>query len=358
MFLLFSLLAYFATEPMVDHIFENLPEDSEDIFNLPYSVDFGNDGSLYMLDISTCRVHIWGPDRKYLKGFGDKGQGPGELQLPAKIVVTDSHIWIWGWDYRMSRFDLNGRFIDSNKTKDIMINFAVLSDNLLLVASKKTPEPRKTLAVFDLTNREGEVIKTLASFPNESYLTPRENTASGTVDTLSKAFPPELVIQKIADERWIYGFSQNSRMNIVNAKGEIVDSKLFKIPTQKPEDDDIKLVENLSYPTVGGRMVIKDLKSLKFDYNYNKAYYTHIQVSGDRIAFILTPLGGFGNYGSGYSRASYYVNDFKTGEVVGQGSYEYNEDSLVFYGNGRAVGFLLNDDSEYEIRELKLKGMP
>ncbi len=79
-------------------------ETSEKIVEIgrPRFMDMDDKENLYVLDVITRHVHIWDSRGKYLRSFGGKGEGPGELMLVnqegdllishGKIMVVDETI--------------------------------------------------------------------------------------------------------------------------------------------------------------------------------------------------------------------------------------------------------------------------
>jgi len=52
------------------------------------AVQAGAGGEIYVLDGKIGQVKIYGPDGRHLRTIGKKGQGPGELQSPSRMVLT------------------------------------------------------------------------------------------------------------------------------------------------------------------------------------------------------------------------------------------------------------------------------
>jgi len=52
------------------------------------AVQAGDDGEIFVLDDKTGQVKVYGPDGRHLRTFGRRGQGPGELQTPSRMVMT------------------------------------------------------------------------------------------------------------------------------------------------------------------------------------------------------------------------------------------------------------------------------
>jgi len=75
-------------------------EEGQDweVFSFVPSVAFDGAGNLYVVDRDNGRVLVFGPDGRYVRQIGKKGQGPGELGLPAGVTILS--------DGRVAIFDL------------------------------------------------------------------------------------------------------------------------------------------------------------------------------------------------------------------------------------------------------------
>jgi hypothetical protein len=328
-----------------------LPKDPDYFMSMPYDVAVAPQGKLFVLDTVNCKIHIWDKDGRYVKSFGEMGDGPGELKRPSAIEANEDQVFVYS-KRRIFRYDHDGNFIEANRGSS-MLKFAVLHNDLILGISKKFVGPTDIRGSFELVDGKGKSVKILKEFKNEAYLTRRE----GDNNTKAKAYGPEVCVQKGDNGKWYFGFSQNTTIFEVDRNGKITQERIYQIPTAKPSPEEVEIYKNLNWPDIqGGRTVLKDIKTLKFNYNYEKAYYTHFLVKGDKIAFISTPMSGIGNYGNGYHWGKYYVNDFHTGEVLSKGRYEFPQDSMVFFEDGHIIGLILNQEDRYEVKELALRG--
>jgi hypothetical protein len=329
-----------------------LPDDPDYFMSVPYAVAVAPQGRLFVLDTVNSKVHVWDEEGRFVKSFGETGDGPGEFVRAATIEANEDYVFVYA-RRKISRFDHDGNFIDRHRGIS-MQNFVALSNDLFLTANKKFNGPRDIRGAFELTDGKGQSVNVLKEFKNEAYLRPRE----GDDMTLAKAYGPEVCVQKGDNGKWYFGFSQNTTIFEVDETGTITNERSYLIPTSKPTPEEVERYKNLEWPNIqGGRTILKDIKTLKFSYEHPKAYYTHFLVKGDKIAFVSTPMSGIGNYGNGYYWGQYYINDFNTGKVLTRGRYEFPEDSMVFYKNGRIIGLILNQDDQYEVKELTLKGL-
>ena len=89
-------------------------------FNQIRTAAIGDDGSIYVLDGKECHVKIFDAAGKYVKTFGRKGQGPGELSSPLAISINRAkkEIMIPEISRRLSFFRLDGSFLRNQSMKE------------------------------------------------------------------------------------------------------------------------------------------------------------------------------------------------------------------------------------------------
>ena len=354
--LLFVCLALANTNSDVTVLrtFDPLPENGEEYLSVPFSMSF-HGGRLYLLDRDRARVFIWSEEGRFLKAFGARGEGPGEMYYPQKLCVAFGEIWIWDFRGKMSRFDLEGNYLHSFPITGIEPrNFVPMTPELLLLGFRRHRPDLKMDMVFQLTNDKGELAEVLKSWPNETLLRP---LVKGSNQTTIKAYSPELDIQ--LDERghtWI-GFSQNHTLFKLGPDGTVTGSQEYDIPTGPPSEEERRVSEELSFPLPdGSRRVLKDIPGLKISFDHDKAYYTQFLIRKGKVVFILTPLGSMRGVGNGFFRATYRVNDLATGKLLAGGRYQFPLDSVVLYRNGRILVSIAGEEG-YQLQEIELNGM-
>jgi hypothetical protein len=62
-------------------------DDENLAFDLPVDMAVDAAGKAYILDSGNRRIQVFGPDGRYLRTIGRKGQGPGEFESPNSIAV-------------------------------------------------------------------------------------------------------------------------------------------------------------------------------------------------------------------------------------------------------------------------------
>lgn len=81
----------------------------------------GDDGTIFVMDDKDSHVKMFDRAGKYVKTFGRKGQGPGELNLPNSISINrgKGEIMIQEVSRRLSYFGLDGSFLRNQSMKEV-----------------------------------------------------------------------------------------------------------------------------------------------------------------------------------------------------------------------------------------------
>ena len=85
----------------------------EESFAEIVALDVGKDGTAYVLDMKDNRVKVFDVRGKFLRAFGKKGQGPGELNQPVGLTITpENEILVEDvLNQRLALFTLDGKFL-------------------------------------------------------------------------------------------------------------------------------------------------------------------------------------------------------------------------------------------------------
>ncbi len=86
-------------------------EGEEFIFSQTRSVQVDEEENIYVLDTKEVCVKVFDKNGKHLRTFGERGQGPGELQYPSRMhLVAGKEILIYdAGNARLSFFSLHGK---------------------------------------------------------------------------------------------------------------------------------------------------------------------------------------------------------------------------------------------------------
>lgn len=92
--------------------------DDNQAFNSPRDMAVDDAGSIYILDSGNQRIQVFGPDGRFVRTIGRKGQGPGEFSSPNSIDI-DGKGCLHVLDDRQKRiqvFATNGELLRSVRT--------------------------------------------------------------------------------------------------------------------------------------------------------------------------------------------------------------------------------------------------
>lgn len=143
----------------------------EEIFSEISSIAVDDEGNIYLLDGKENKILVFDKKGKYLRSFGKKGQGPGEMSMPAGIHLTpDKELMV---DDSLNRklifFSLDGKFLRNISTATFFSLAGVELDSqgnmiaqvFIFVNNKINREIKKfdkelnplfTISTYDLSN--------------------------------------------------------------------------------------------------------------------------------------------------------------------------------------------------------------
>ena len=184
---------------------------SETIFAEVSGVAVSEDGRIYVLDATECRIQVFDSQGNFLSSIGRKGQGPGEMQNPRSIQVTpQSEIMVRDLQGdRILFYTLEGEFL-----RDVLtVQWGNLSKPLIdsqggIIADYSIPGQvfRRELSKFDPR------LDTLFTIHNlELFELP-----------VMKAFFPEFFWQVTKDDWIIWGFSTRYELQILDTEGRLL----------------------------------------------------------------------------------------------------------------------------------------
>jgi len=90
----------------------------EEIFSEISSFTVDDEGNIYLLDRKENKILVFDKKGKYLRSFGKKGQGPGEISGPVGIRLTPARELLVedSLNQRFAFFSLDGKFLRSIST--------------------------------------------------------------------------------------------------------------------------------------------------------------------------------------------------------------------------------------------------
>ncbi len=84
------------------------------VFENPRGLAVDGEGNVYVSDYGACDIKVFGPDGKFIRAFGQNGQGPGDLGSPESIEAAAGRIRVQEvGNQRLSILELNGQYVAS-----------------------------------------------------------------------------------------------------------------------------------------------------------------------------------------------------------------------------------------------------
>ncbi len=116
LFLLLALLYSVATgAPQHEYTFDStwgVPGTLAGQFNMPAGVATGSDGAVYVADSNNHRIQKFAAGGAILTVWGSLGSGPGRMNHPTGIAVSDDRVYVADRDNgRIQVFDTSGAFV-------------------------------------------------------------------------------------------------------------------------------------------------------------------------------------------------------------------------------------------------------
>jgi len=331
----------------------HIRDERQDLLVLP-------DGTIYIASALDHCVRMFDPTGKFIKKFGQKGQGPGDLSTPGSLSVLDENILVVGeyaTSLRISLFELDGTFMDIIKTKNSCFRPVALSKGKIAYLSlhygpetNNSQDIRKEITILDIHTGEELLVDRF----NHVF---KYRTNSRGAATSDDAFPEEVFFAQTKSGNLVTGSTDRSFLNVFSPSGE----KLHVISL------------NLDLPKVTRDYIerLREHKIRSYDDRKDKSYYEGLIDSIQKSDFFIKPgqdfpfmkeiivdsqghilvfkftdcLGKCQEVFQVYSEEGEYLCE----TVIDSGIYDLNIDSrfknIIFSSDG-IVGLFSQEDSE------------
>ena len=346
----------------------------EDLFyDLNKELAIAPDGSIFVSNSSQHNIFKFNENGKFIKKFGQKGQGPGDYIRPGDLSILDNKYLVIG-EYaanrRISLFDLNGKFIKVLKANHSVFRATALKDNKIAFltykygSEKELPKKFKTIVI----------IKDAGS-GNENEIDSFDIQDKGSLrigDTSSIKFGNhigEVLISRTKNGRLLVGVSNIPYLKIYSLNGKLIHSFLLNITPapvtanyiEKFKDDILNKMrgKSVSRRKPAPKWLVNKLERVSFStlFGEHLPYYREVLVDseGNILVFKWNDcIGGCDEIFQVYSPDGKYICETK----IDKGAFDFKIDSkiknIVFTSKGIFGLFQLKNSEDVSLRLVKI----
>lgn len=120
-------------------------------------------GRIYVSDIKAGQIFIFGPAGDFLGKFGRRGQGPGEFNIPGRVLLKGDQLAVLDpGNTRIQYFSAEGRFVSSSRLAKNYVDMAIAKDGTIYgVTARKQPGD-----MIDALGTEGDTLFSFGRLPD------------------------------------------------------------------------------------------------------------------------------------------------------------------------------------------------
>ncbi len=205
-------------------------EDDENfLFYKIADIQVDKDGNIYIVDFGNNRIQQFDFKGNYLQTIGREGEGPGEFVGPLRILFDKKtgNIYVRDGLRSIKIFDKHGNYLRAIRLEYFPTDFELNEDGNILgicrILSRIPSGIQSHSSVFVKLNSEGKIEKKIAKYPY--YL------SRGAGFSISHGHEYNSFMTKIDDQTFIYGYSKEYELNVVDKEGNL----LYKIKKDEPK---------------------------------------------------------------------------------------------------------------------------
>lgn len=215
--ILFSFCLY-ADKPLTWELNRLLQWGKEDlIFYSITSISEGRDGNFYVLDQKAYKIYKFSPGGTLLLSFGNRGQGPGDMQRPHYIRLTpENTLAVCEEIGYVSFFDTKGNFLKRiHVPKGLGLTY--INDHLYYGWEWKRKSKQQVLV-----NDKGEILKSFFEVSRDlfSVSAPDETGRMVMSNFAAREYTPSLLFSSCNDYS-VVAVGNRYEILLLNNKGEV-----------------------------------------------------------------------------------------------------------------------------------------
>jgi len=197
-------------------------EDENYMFYRVRDIEVDKQGNIFVADMSNQRIQKFDKYGKYVRTIGRKGQGPGEFERPWKVRVRNNgDLYVADASFNIEVFDSDGNPRKTVKSEKSIRDFRLSEEGSFIGIFHKLSDLEMITSICK-ANAQGEIVETYAEFPSNYYI---KRDSGDTISGHTSGYEKELMISKINDQSFVFGYSEDYELWVVNDKGKL----LYKI---------------------------------------------------------------------------------------------------------------------------------
>ncbi len=194
------------------------------------AVTVDNQGNIYVLDGRNYRIQKFDKAGKYVLTIGRQGQGPGEFELPLKVLIDDGNgdLYVRDSSHALKVFDKDGRYLNRDiQLKQLVMDFLLDEDKNIMAVVWKSSDAESTNAhALCKINLKGEILGAYDEYPYNVYM-----KKTGEATTIARTgYELSVQLAKCDPKTFVYGYSKNYELKVIDKDGKA----LFRITADEP----------------------------------------------------------------------------------------------------------------------------
>lgn len=215
--ILFSFFLY-ADKPLTWELKKILELGNDDlIFYSITSISEDRTGNFYVLDQKAYKIYKFSPEGKLLLSFGNRGQGPGDMQRPHYICLTpENRLAVCEEIDYVSFFDTKGNFLNRIRVpKGLELTY--INNSLYYGWEWKRKSKQQVLV-----NEKGEILKSLFEVSKDLFAVAAPDETGRMVMTgySCREYTPSLLFSS-CNNRSVVAVGNPYEILLLNNKGEV-----------------------------------------------------------------------------------------------------------------------------------------
>ncbi len=184
------------------------------------------DGKIFISEYGGDKIYVADKNGNFLKTFGQRGLGPGDLIGPEDISILDNSYLVVGESGEVSRrisiFDLETRIVDIVNVRSFILQCVALKNNKIAYVTHKEAGDfiRYLVCIVDFRTKNTKLVADFKWKKRKS-------------DIIAGTYYPSVFIEQVNGGDLLVGYSDNTEINIYSPEGEKIRSFNVDLKRQK-----------------------------------------------------------------------------------------------------------------------------